>query len=224
MKFSDILKKSFLENYNNVDISNIDIILAFLVTTLIAIYIYVIYRLVLRKTFYSKSFNISLVALSLITCAIILTIQFSVVVSLGMVGALSIVRFRTAIKEPMDLVFLFWSISIGIICGARLYLIAIILSFIVSIVIFTLEEMPCFHEVKVLVINTNKLDVHKEIESLIQKYVKHYKIKSYNISQNKINLLIELSGKNFDSLLEDLSSQEYIDSVSLIKQTGEITY
>ena len=119
MGFNDVLKKSFIQTATEgMSIGNA--VLALGITCLIAVYIFFIYRVMTRKSFYSKSFNVSLVALSLITAAIILSIQSSVVISLGMVGALSIVRFRTAVKEPMDLVFLFWSISIGIICGAGL--------------------------------------------------------------------------------------------------------
>ena len=115
MNFSDIFKRSFLEGYASTDITAINVTIALLITSVLALYIFFAYRLVTRKTFYSKSFNISLAGVSVITAAIILTIQSSIVVSLGMVGALSIVRFRTAIKEPLDLMFLFWSISVGII-------------------------------------------------------------------------------------------------------------
>ena len=106
------------------DITTGKIAATLIVTALLALYIFAIYRLVTRKVFYSKNFNISLAVMSLITAAIILAMQSNLVISLGMVGALSIVRFRTAIKDPMDLAFLFWSISVGIICGAGLYEVA----------------------------------------------------------------------------------------------------
>ncbi|MBE5853538.1 MAG: DUF4956 domain-containing protein, partial [Lachnospiraceae bacterium] len=121
MSTKDILKKSFLQSITSADITPQEIFLVLAIATVLSLYIYFIYKVLTRKTFYNKTFNISLAALALITAGIILTIQSSIVVSLGMVGALSIVRFRTAIKDPMDLVFLFWSISVGIICGARLY-------------------------------------------------------------------------------------------------------
>ncbi len=118
MSFKDIFKNSFLNGFSSgVDVKTIIISLA--VTTVLALYIFFIYRMVTRKTFYAKTFNLSLIAMAIITAAIILTIQSNIVLSLGMVGALSIIRFRTAIKDPLDLVFLYWSISMGIICGAR---------------------------------------------------------------------------------------------------------
>ena len=139
MSFSDIFKKSFLEGYSTIELGTKGIIVALCFSLVLGLYIFFCYRLLTRRTFYSKNFNISLVCMSLITTAIILTIQSSVVVSLGMVGALSIVRFRTAIKEPMDLVFLYWAISVGIICGAGLSEIAIILSLVVTVAVFIAE-------------------------------------------------------------------------------------
>lgn len=142
MSFSDIFKKSFLEGFSSMELGFKEIMVVFLITACLAFYIFLVYRTVTRRTFYSKNFNISLAMLCLITSAVILTIQFSIVISLGMVGALSIVRFRTAIKDPMDLVFLFWSISVGIICGAGLAEVAVILSLLITIGILLLDKMP----------------------------------------------------------------------------------
>ena len=113
MSFKDIFKKSFLEGFASTEITTLTVVTALGVACLLALYIFFVYR----KTFYSKNFNITLAGVTVITASLILTMQSSVVLSLGMVGALSIVRFRTAIKEPMDLMFLFWSISVGIICS-----------------------------------------------------------------------------------------------------------
>jgi len=145
MTFKDIFKKSFIEGFSRYDMSPVNILIVMAISTAFAIYIFMAYRLLTRKTFYSKTFNISLAAVTVITSAIILTIQSSVVISLGMVGALSIVRFRTAVKEPMDLAFLFWAISTGIICGAGLYFIAVPLTLIlvaVGWVIFRADNLP----------------------------------------------------------------------------------
>ena len=117
MRLTEVLKKSFLEGYGSVNIDFSTIVMCMLITVLVAMYIFMIYRLLNRSAFYNRNFNLALIALAVITAAVILTIQSNIVISLGMVGALSIVRFRTAVKDPMDLVFLFWSISAGIICG-----------------------------------------------------------------------------------------------------------
>ena len=108
MNFSDIFKKGFLSSYTSENISVPHITAVLLITAAIAAYIFIVYRLVTKKTFYSRNFNIALAGIAVVTAGIILAVQSSIVISLGMVGALSIVRFRTAIKEPMDLCFLFW--------------------------------------------------------------------------------------------------------------------
>ena len=125
MSFKDIFKKSFLEGFASTEITTVTVLAALAIACALAFYIFLTYRVLTRKTFYSKNFNISLAGITVITAALILTMQSSVVLSLGMVGALSIVRFRTAIKDPIDLMFLFWAISVGIICGAGLAQVAI---------------------------------------------------------------------------------------------------
>ena len=179
MGFKDVFKKSFLEGFNGMDITTAKIAATLFVTALLALYIFAIYRLVTRKVFYSKNFNIALAAMSLITAAIILAMQSNLVISLGMVGALSIVRFRTAIKDPMDLVFLFWSISIGIICGAGLYEVALVTSVAVTVFILVLDMIPVSRAPMMLVVNSSKMDdeqtvldvVGKILQSKIQKPV-----------------------------------------------------
>ena len=153
MSFKDVFKKSFLEGFTRYDATPENILIVFAISSFFALYIFFAYRILTRRTFYSKSFNISLPALVLITAGIILTIQSSVVVSLGMVGALSIVRFRTAVKDPMDLVFLFWAISTGIICGAGLAQIACVLCFVLTIVLAVFDRIPVGRSPKVLMVS-----------------------------------------------------------------------
>ena len=170
MGFQDVFKKSFLEGFGGMDITTGKIAATLAVTILLALYIFFIYRLVTRKVFYSKSFNISLAALSMITAAIILAMQSNLVISLGMVGALSIVRFRTAIKDPMDLVFLFWSISVGIICGAGLFEVALITSVAVTVCILALDLLPVAKAPMMLVVNSTKMDGEEEILGVVKKW------------------------------------------------------
>ena len=225
MSFSDIFKKSFLEGYSTIELGTKGIIVALCFSLVLGLYIFFCYRLLTRRTFYSKSFNISLVCMSLITTAIILTIQSSVVVSLGMVGALSIVRFRTAIKEPMDLVFLYWAISVGIICGAGLSEIAIILSLVVTVAVFVLGRIPLGQAPMILVISAqNDKDTNKAIRQIVRKYSRFYTEKSRNISGGQLNLVIELSVSGGSELTSELSSLRSVNSVSLLSHDGEVTF
>ena len=225
MSFSDIFKKSFLEGYSTIELGTKGIIVALCFSLVLGLYIFFCYRLLTRRTFYSKSFNISLVCMSLITTAIILTIQSSVVVSLGMVGALSIVRFRTAIKEPMDLVFLYWAISVGIICGAGLSEIAIILSLVVTVAVFALGRIPLGQAPMILVVNAqNDKETNKAIRQIVRKYSRYYTEKSRNISGGQLNLVIELSVSGGSELTSELSSLRTVNSVSLLSHDGEVTF
>ena len=196
MGFKDVFKKSFLEGFNGMDITTAKIAATLFVTALLALYIFAIYRLVTRKVFYSKNFNIALAAMSLITAAIILAMQSNLVISLGMVGALSIVRFRTAIKDPMDLVFLFWSISIGIICGAGLYEVALVTSVAVTVFILVLDMIPVSRAPMMLVVNSSKMDDEQTVLDVVGKYAKSYKVKSRNLSKGRLDMVVELRVKD----------------------------
>lgn len=222
--FSDIFKKSFLQGFTGGDISTGRIAATLCVTVLIALYIFVIYRVVTRKTFYSKTFNISLVALSVVTAAIILAMQSNLVISLGMVGALSIIRFRTAIKDPMDLVFLFWAISVGIICGAGLYEIAVLTSLLVTVGIIGLDLIPTSKAPLILVVNASNLDAEKDILDAVKASGKVCKVKSRNFSAGHLDMIIEVRVSKEAELVKTVSGIPEVSSVSLISHDGEVTF
>ena len=226
MTFSDIFKKSFLEGYSTVEMSTNTILAALLWTTILALYIYFCYRIMTRKSFYSKSFNIALVAMALLTSAIILTIQSSIVVSLGMVGALSIVRFRTAIKDPMDLVFLFWAISVGIICGAGLSEIALLVSLAVTLLLFVLDRAPVVAAPMILVVNgtvTGDSLPEKEIMDVVSRYSSYSTVKTTRLTGDHLDMVIELRVKDGLGLTRSVSALPGITSVSLLSHDGEVT-
>ncbi len=224
MSFKDIFKKSFIEGWASTEIGMTAIIVTMAVTLFLALYIFVIYRIITKKTFYSKSFNISLAGIALVTSAIILTIQSSIVISLGMVGALSIVRFRTAIKDPMDLMFLFWAISIGIICGAGLAEIAVVLSVVISIFIFILEKIPVAKAPMILVVNSTDSGIENSILEIANKYGKHPHVKSRNMTSTTFDLTIELRTNNGGELIKEIMELKGITSASLLSHDGEVTF
>ncbi|MBE5849650.1 MAG: DUF4956 domain-containing protein [Lachnospiraceae bacterium] len=221
--FSDIFKKSFLEGYASVELSAKQIVIVIFFALLIGLYIYATYRFLTKKTFYSKNFNISLVLMSVITAAVILTVQSSVVISLGMVGALSIVRFRTAVKDPMDLAFLFWAISAGIICGAGLVEIAIILSVVATIVIFALDRIPVIKTPMILVVNAG-VDSDVEILEKIRENASYYEEKSRVITDGALELVYELRTKDGALLSKAVSAVSGVNSVSVMSHDGEVSF
>ncbi len=220
----DIIKKSFLEGYSSSDISIKTVIIALAITAIIGFYIFMLYRVMCRKTFYSKTFNISLVGVALITTAIIITIQSSIVVSLGMVGALSIVRFRTAVKEPMDLMFLFWSISTGIMCGAGLAEFAIALALILTIVVVCLNLLPIAKAPLILIVNSGKIDGEEDILKAVKENAAHYQIKSRNMTSDSLDMTIEVRSKNGSDLVKNVMKIEGVKGVSLLSHDGEVTF
>ena len=224
MTFKDIFKKSFLEGYASAEITTFTIVVALGIACLLALYIFFVYRVITRKTFYSKNFNITLAGITVITAALILTMQSSVVLSLGMVGALSIVRFRTAVKDPMDLMFLFWSISVGIICGAGLAQVAVILSIVVTLGVLILDRMPVARAPMILVVNSTDLDAEDAVTEVVKKYSRFFSVKSRNMTAQTLDLVVELRTEQGSTLVRDVMKLEGITSASLLAHDGEVTF
>ncbi len=216
MGFTDVIRKSVLEGFAAKDISSIKIVVTLGICFLVAAYIYFVYRYITRTTFYDRNFNVSMAMVSVVTAGIILAMQTSLIISLGMVGALSIVRFRTAIKEPMDMLFLFWSIGTGIICGAGLYELVIIIALIVTFGILLLQIVPVSASPYLVVVNAKDKNVETDILATVKKYSPRYRIDSKNIRISGIDLIIEIRSKNAGELVDELSAIKGITSVSLL--------
>lgn len=223
MSFKDIFKKGFLTSYANREITFRYAVIAMGICLAISLVICAVYYFKARKYFFSKEFAVSLIGLSIITVSVILTIQSSVVVSLGMVGALSIVRFRTAIKNPLDLVFLFWSISVGIICGAGLYFIAVPLTLIVGIAVLLSDEIPGVTRNRILVLDGKYPYEEAAVKSVLKKCVRWYNIRTESVHNDEVNLIIEVRGvKDGAGLIKALRDLQCFHDVSLLVQEGSV--
>lgn len=224
MSVKDVIKKSFLQGFNSGEMTLRSMLLCLGVAALLGIFIFLVYRVMTMNYFYSTTFNMSLMLLCVITAAVILTIQNSVIVSLGMVGALSIVRFRTAVKEPLDLVFLFWSISSGIISGAGMIGLAVALSVFVAGMMFVFRHLPELRRSVLLSVNAQGYEKVEEILQTVRKYDKHCREKSRNMSQGRLDMLLEIRIRDYESMVRELNALEGMLSVSLIAHKGEGTY
>ena len=224
MSFQDIIKNSILETMENSTLSTASICITLGIAILFCIYIYTVYYLSQKKGFYNKQFNIVLGVLPIITAGIILAMQSNLVISLGMVGALSIVRFRTAIKEPMDLMFLFWSISVGIICGAGLAQVAVILSVVMTLGILILDRLPVARAPMIFVVNADNFDAEDAVVETVRKYAKHYRIKSRNLAENSLDLVLELRTDEGGKLVREVMGLAGVTSASLLAHDGEVTF
>lgn len=221
MNFGDIFKKSFIEGFSNTDLGFVEMAMVFVLAVALGSYIYLVYRFVCRQAFYSKQFNVSLAVLPVIVAAIILAVQSSIVISLGMVGALSIVRFRTAVKDPMDLTFLFWSISVGIICGAGLGELAVMASLVITVMTLVLDRLQIVRAPMLLVLNVVNLDAEDGILDTVRQYSRYSKVKSRNLTRDKLHMIVELRTDRGKELLKELEGKKEILSVTLMEHDGE---
>lgn len=215
MNFYDIFKSSFLRTYSS-EFNDFDVFALLFITMLLGIYIFFFYRFKTRNVFYSNEFSISLTAVTIITAGIIITIQQSIVVSLGMVGALSIVRFRTAIKNPMDLTFMFWAISIGIMCGARVIEVALFLTITITIVLVVLDYVPNMCQSKILQISyKNDVDIENKISEIICINSRRYNEKSRNNNLDQVDVIYELRVKDGIGLTRMITEVEGVYGCTL---------
>lgn len=216
MSFKDIIKGSILDNFANQAFTIKETAYLLIVSMLVGMFIFIIYRLVCRSGFYSKAFNISLVVMPVITATIIVTIQTSVVVSLGMVGALSIVRFRTALKNPLDLIFMFWSISAGIVTGAGLPAVVCIMSLVVAIILLLLNLLPVGAHGKLLNICTKENAA--DVEEIVKQFDKKAKLKSQSFNGQYTNMLFIVSSKCGIAMFDGLKKNKQIISFTVVEQ------
>ena len=220
--FNEIFKDSFLDNFtSNISIPTICVTLIY--AFLLSLFVFFIYKLTTKGVIYSKKFNISMSLMSIVTAAIVLSMQANITVSLGMVGALSIVRFRTAIKEPRDLLFLFWSISNGIIIGAGIYSIAIILAIVLGIAMIFYDIIPEKKTPYLLVIYFKKVKT-RDIEIILKSYKIKYRLKSENLSSKESSYIYELKVKKDKDFIKELLKIKGVNEVNLLSQDGESQY
>ena len=216
------LERALMEGYATRDLNIPTVFLCVGLTTIIGIYIAIVYRFVNKSAISDRNFGLSLITLSIITSSIILTIQSNIVVSLGMVGALSIVRFRTAIKNPMDLIFFFWSISAGIICGAGFAMIAIIASLAMTLVIVIIALFHVERDALVLIVNTNGY-IEDAIEAVLKQHCSFWKVRSRSITGESVNMVIEVRTSKPVDLLRNAMQTPNVVSASLLEHDGEIS-
>ncbi len=220
MNFSDIFKSSFLENINI--FSLLDVLLTLGLAFVLGLFIYIVYKKTYSGVMYSDAFGVSLIAMTMITSLVIVAVTSNVVLSLGMVGALSIVRFRTAIKEPMDIAFLFWAIGVGIVLGAGLLPLGIIGSAIIGVMIVIFSTRKVGLTPYILVVNCDGSDAQKQTDELVLKSAPKSILKSKAISKGGIELTYEIRLKGDDSaVVNQISEISGVSNVVLVTYNGE---
>ncbi len=213
MNFNDIFKSSFLESVT--EFSILDTVIGLGVSLLIGLFIFVVYKKTLSGVMYSNGFALTIVGLSIVTTLVIMAVTSNVVLSLGMVGALSIVRFRTAIKEPVEIVFLFWALAAGIVVGAGMIPLALIGSVIIGVILLVFANRKIKNDPYILVISASNETAENNALNLVGRVAEHYIVKSKTVTSSGIELTLELRTKD--------SSVAFVNAIQQIPGVGNAT-
>lgn len=218
--FNDIFKSSFLENMNSVSL--FDMVLALVLAFGLGMFIFLIYKKTFAGVMYSSSFAVTLVALTMITTVVIMAVTSNVVLSLGMVGALSIVRFRTAIKEPLDIAFLFWSIAVGIVLAAGMIPLAVIGSVVIGVFLLVFVNCKTYSNPYIAVLTCDSHESEERAEAYLKEQVQRCTVKSKTAQRGsiEINLAIRMKDDNTD-FVNTLAEMPGVSSAVLVSYNGD---
>jgi len=225
LTFRDIFKESFLESGSFLQPVSLELLLRamgnILLSLIIALALYWLYRKTYAGVVYSRTFAASLVGMTVLTCAIIVTIQSNMVLSLGMVGALSIVRYRTAVKDPMDLLYLFWAVASGIAVGAGMFLIALFVLIVLALVLIVLKRRHSPRdELYILLVHYNGSGVDVALRRALG--TRPYKIKSKTLRKHDAEMAIEMRvRKGGTGFVDELRKINGINDVTLVQYSGD---
>ena len=220
MTFNDIFKSNFLENVSSVTI--LDMTLALVLAFGLGVFIFLIYKKTYNGVMYSSSFGVTLIALTMITTVVILAVTSNVVLSLGMVGALSIVRFRTAIKEPLDIAFLFWSIAVGIVLAAGMIPLAVIGSVIIGLILLVFVNRKSHSNPYIVVLQCSGHESEQAAKAYLEEHTDRCVVKSKTAQKGciELNLEIRLKDDNTD-FINELSEMNGVASAVLVSYNGD---
>ena len=220
MSFSDIFKTNFLEQAKTFSITDMCISLG--LSFIVGLFIFFIYKKTFNGVMYSSGFGLSLIIMTMITSLVILAVTSNVVLSLGMVGALSIVRFRTAIKEPMDIAFLFWAIAVGIVLGAGLITLAITGSVFIGLILLVFANKKSNEQPYLLIVNLKDDEAEDNVLNVVKAGVKKHRVKAKTVSENGIELTLEVRLKeNTSKFVNMISSANGVLNAVLVSYNGE---
>ena len=220
ISFKDIFKSKFLENFTSVSIS--DMVVALALAFCLGLFIYMVYRKTFSGVMYSSSFGVTLIAMTMITTLVILAVTSNVVLSLGMVGALSIVRFRAAIKEPLDIAFLFWSITVGIVLAAGMLLLAVLGSAIIGVTLLVFVNDKSRHDPYIVVLQCDGQDSEDRAMSFLEEHTWRCVVKSKTVREGLVELNLEVRLKDKDTgFVNGLTGLDGVLSAALVSYNGD---
>ena len=211
---------NLINTYSNSSITTGTILTVLLMVLFMGVYEFMIYRFVSHRSFYNKSFNITIAILPFFIATIILCLQSNIIITLGTIGALAIIRFRTAIKDPTDMLYLLWSVYIGIICGCQLYEVGVLTSLVVTISLLALEHINFGRKPFVLIIHADN-NIESDLGNMFQEKKISYKFKSRNYTNKGYDYAIEFSTKDLEYIQNKLTNNEKVSKYSIIEYDAD---
>ena len=224
MTFADMIKKSVMENFTGTNISVSTVLITLGMAAAMGLFVYFVYRFNTRSGFYNRGFNKTLAVMPVITAGIMLALQSSFLISLGMVGALSIVRFRNAVKDTSDLAYLFWSISMGMIIGANQHILAVILSLAVAVMMTFLDMLPTLRAPSLLIVSAANDADEAGMMACVTAHCPKARVRSRNLTKHGKEWIIELQVKDGGALVEQVAAVDGVESVNLMSHDGEVRF
>ena len=212
--------ENIINTYSNTSITSVTIMSVLLMVLILATYEFFIYRFVSHRSFYNKSFNITIALLPFFISTIILCLQSNVIITLGTIGALAIIRFRTAVKEPVDMLYLLWSVYIGIICGCQLFEVGVLTSIVVTLALLAFEHIKIGRKPFVLILHSES-DIEKELMETFKNKKINSKFKSRNYTNKGYDYAIEFTTKDLDSLKKELVNNKNVSKYSIIEYDAD---
>lgn len=206
--------------YENSPISALTILTVIAMVMILSIYEFVVYRFISHRSFYNKSFNITIAVIPFFIATIIMCLQSNIVITLGTIGALAIIRFRTAVKDPVDMVYLLWAVHTGIVCGCQLFPVAIITSIAVTVLLIILENLHFGRKPYVIIIHSSA-EIEEKIRRIFRQYCRSYRIKSRNFTTNGIDYAIEATVRKPKELAHRLNNAKRVEKFSIIEYDAD---
>lgn len=220
MSFFSQLFENITNAYAKEEFSTALIASVLLVITVLGVYEFLVYRFVSHRAFYNKSFNIAVAVLPYFVATIVMCLQSSLVITLGTIGALAIIRFRTSVKDPVDMLYLLWSVHTGIMCGCQLYEIAVLTSLVVTIILFILNFFNFGRRPFCLILHCDQND-EERVMKVVEENTKKYRIKSRNFTSKGMDYAVECSVKDPRVLSEKLAAESAVERFSIIEYDNE---
>ncbi|MBP5679102.1 MAG: DUF4956 domain-containing protein [Bacilli bacterium] len=206
--------------YSNESITTSTILSVLLMVTILSVYEFFVYRFISHRSFYNKSYNITIAILPYFIATIILCLQSNIIITLGTIGALAIIRFRTAVKDPVDMLYLLWSVYVGIICGCQLYEVGVLTCIVVTVILIILDHINFGRKPYILILHAEE-DIEENFVQFLEEKKISYKLKSRNYTNKGYDYAIEFTSKKLNDLKEQLQNNKKVTKYSIIEYDAD---